>query len=108
MVHQAIPGVVTKIKGDDAYGQLLTVSIPRNQQAPIESSDPNQSVYSALKSFETSIAKKYNGHRLVSTIACPSAGKEHQFGLTIHYVPNPNPPAGGADHADAVDGAPCT
>jgi hypothetical protein len=98
-IHQAIEGVVTKVKGDPVYGQKLTVTIDDSLQQPAPG------VYSALLRFKTSLSLKDHKKKLVKTTGCPSSS-EHQFGLTIHYVPNPNAPA--VDHADATDGAPCS
>jgi hypothetical protein len=98
-VHQAIPGVVTRIKNDPIYGQKLKVSIADNLQQPAPG------VYSALQRLETSLSLKYKKRKLVKSVRCP-ASNEHQIGLVIHYVPNPNPPA--AESAEAIDGAPCT
>ena len=94
-VQQALPAKITKA----GTGQKLTIAIPENLQQPAPG------VYSALSQIKNSLGLKSGKHALVKSIGCPKA-REHQIGVKISYVPNPNPPA--SSSAKSADGATCT
>ena len=84
-VDQALAGVITMVS-HRLYAQKLTIDIAPNLQQPANN------VYSSLQRLETSIGLKSGKNALVKSIGCPKA-REHQIGVKITYVPNPNPPA---------------
>jgi len=94
-VQQALPAKITK----SGSGQKLTINIPGNLQQPAPG------VYSALQQIKNSLVLKSGKNALVKSIGCPKA-REHQIGVKISYVPNPNPPA--ASSAKSADGATCS
>ena len=94
-VQQALPAKITK----SGSGQKLTINIPENLQQPAPG------VYSALQQIKNSLGLKSGKNALVKSIGCPKA-REHQIGVKISYVPNPNPPA--ASSAKSADGATCS
>jgi hypothetical protein len=94
-VQQALPAKITKA----GSGQKLTINIPKNLQQPAPG------VYSALQNIKNSLGLKSGKNALVKSIGCPKA-REHQIGVKISYVPNPNPPA--ASSAKSADGATCS
>ena len=94
-VQQALPAKITKA----GTGQKLTINIPANLQQPAPG------VYSALQQIKNSLGLKSGKNALVKSIGCPKA-REHQIGVKISYVPNPNPPA--ASSATSADGATCS
>jgi len=93
-VAQALPASIKK-KGK---GQTLTINIPENLQQPAPG------VFSALLEINSKLGLKNGKKALVSSVGCKS--KKHKIGVTIAYVPNPNPPA--ATSASSVDGATCS
>jgi hypothetical protein len=98
-VQQALPAKITKVSGSKVYGQKITISIPKNLQQPAPG------VYSALVQIKNSLGLKSGKHALVKSIGCPKA-REHQIGVKITYVDNPNPPA--KRSVSSADGAACT
>ena len=98
-VQQALPAKITRFRGSKAYGQRLTIAIPENLQQPAPG------VYSALVEIKNSLGLRSGKNALVKSIGCPRA-REHQIGVKITYVPNPNPPA--TTSVESADGAPCT
>lgn len=97
-VQQALPAKLSSMR-HKVYGQKLVIAIPENLQQPAPG------VFSALVEIEASLGLRSGGNRLISSVACPRA-REHQIGVKIDYVPNPNPPA--ASSVTTADGAPCT
>lgn len=97
-VQQALPAKITRFRGNKTYGQKLTIAIPENLQQPAPG------VYSSLIEIKTSLALKRRKNALIQSIGCPRA-REHQLGVKITYVPNPDPPA--ATSVQTADGAPC-
>ena len=79
-VQQALPASIGK-KGS---GQKIVIKIPANLQQPAPG------VYSALVRITNSLGLKSGKHALVSSVGCQS--KKHKIGVTVTYVPNPNPP----------------
>jgi hypothetical protein len=98
-VQQALPAKITTISGNKTYGQKLTINIPANLQQPAPG------VYSTLIQIKNSLGLKSGSNALIKSIGCPKA-REHQIGVKITYVPNPNPPA--ASSASSADGATCS
>jgi hypothetical protein len=98
-VQQALPAKITTVSGSKTYGQKITISIPANLQQPAPG------VYSTLIQIKNSLGLKSGKNALVKSIGCPKA-REHQIGVKVSYVPNPNPPA--ASSASSADGAPCS
>ena len=98
-VQQALPAKITTVSGSKTYGQKITISIPANLQQPAPG------VYSTLIQIKNSLGLKSGTNALVKSIGCPKA-REHQIGVKVSYVPNPNPPA--ASSASSADGAPCS
>ena len=80
-VAQSLPASITK----HGKGQRITINIPENLQQPAKG------VYSALLEINSKLGLKKGKHALVSSVGCKS--KKHKMGVTISYVPNPNPPA---------------
>jgi len=80
-VAQSLPASIKK-KGS---GQSLTINIPENLQQPAPG------VFSALLEINSKLGLKNGKKALVSSVGCKS--KKHKIGVTIAYVPNPNPPA---------------
>jgi hypothetical protein len=80
-VAQSLPASIKK-KGS---GQKITIDIPENLQQPAPG------VFSALLEINSKLGLKNGKKALVSSVGCKS--KKHKIGVTISYVPNPNPPA---------------
>lgn len=80
-VAQSLPATVKK----HGKGQRLTINIPANLQQPAPG------VYSALLEINSKLGLKNGKKALVSSTGCKS--KKQKVGVTISYVPNPNPPA---------------
>ena len=97
-VQQALPATIKSHK-TKVYAQKITISIPANLQQPAPG------VYSALVQIKNSLGLKSGKHALVKSIGCPKA-REHQIGVKITYVDNPNPPA--KRSVTSADGAACT
>jgi hypothetical protein len=93
-VQQALPASLKK----SGKGQKLTIKIPANLQQPAKG------VYSALLEINSTLGLKDGKHALVTSIGCKS--KKHKIGVTIGYVPNPNPPA--KSKVSDSNGAPCS
>jgi len=98
-VQQALPAKITKVRGNKVYGQKITIAIPANLQQPAPG------VYSALIQIKNSLGLKSGKNALIKSIGCAKA-REHQIGVKVSYVPNPNPPA--ASSASSADGATCS
>jgi hypothetical protein len=98
-VAQALPGKVTKIRGNRTYGQKLTISIAENLQQPAPGT------YSALQRLETSIGLKRGDNILMKLVDCPPS-RELQYQLQLTFVPNPTPP--GKTKVKSVDSVPCS
>jgi len=96
-VQQALPATIKKHK-TKVYGQKITISIPKNLQQPAPG------VFSALVQIKNSLGLKSGKNALVKSIGCPKA-REHQIGVKITYVDNPNPPA--KRSVTSADGAGC-
>jgi len=47
--------------------------------------------FSALLDLTTELSKKKGTKALISSVGCKS--KKHDIGVSVGYVPNPNPPA---------------
>jgi hypothetical protein len=97
-VQQALPAKLSS-KKTKVYGQKLVIAIPENLQQPAPG------VYSALVQIKNSLGLKSGKNALVKSIGCPKS-REHQIGVKISYVPNPNPPA--KPSVSSFDGAPCS
>ena len=80
-VAQSLPATLKK----HGKGQRLTINIPANLQQPAPG------VYSALLEINSTLGLKNGKKALVSSTGCKS--KKQKVGVTISYVPNPNPPA---------------
>jgi hypothetical protein len=80
-VAQSLPATIKK----HGKGQRLTINIPANLQQPAPG------VYSALLEINSKLGLKNGKKALVSSTGCKS--KKQKVGVTISYVPNPNPPA---------------
>jgi hypothetical protein len=93
-VQQALPSTIKKT----SKGQRVTINIPPNLQQPAPGT------YSALLSITNTLGLKDGKHALLTSVGCKS--KQHKIGVTISYVPNPNPPA--KSKVSATDGAPCS
>ena len=66
-------------------GSKLTIAItPELQQ-------PAPGTFSALLDLTTELSKKKGTKALISSVGCKS--KKHDIGVSVGYVPNPNPPA---------------
>ena len=66
-------------------GKKLTIAItPELQQ-------PAPGTFSALLDLTTELSKKKGTKALISSVGCKS--KKHDIGVSVGYVPNPNPPA---------------
>lgn len=93
-VQQALPAAITK----SGKGQKITIQIPENLQQPAKG------VYSALLEINSTLGLKVGKHALLTSTGCKS--KKHKIGVTIGYVPNPNPPA--KSKVTDTDNAPCS
>jgi hypothetical protein len=80
-VQQALPATIKK----SGSGQKITIDIPPNLQQPAPGT------FSALLKIQSTLGLKSGKHALVQSIGCNK--KQHKLGVTITYVPNPNPPA---------------
>lgn len=97
-VQQALPATISS-KKTKVYAQKLVIAIPANLQQPAPG------VFSALVQIKSSLGLKSGKNALLSSIGCPKA-REHQIGVTITYVDNPNPPA--KRSVSSADGAKCS
>jgi hypothetical protein len=89
--------LVGKIK-KTPKGPKITIDIPEDLQNPVKDPDgpgPATGLYSALTSIETSLkgttGKGAKKHGIFETKGCK--GGKWEFGTTLTYAPNPNPPA---------------
>jgi len=76
-------------------GKKLTISINKELQQPAPGT------FSALRDLKTTLSKKKGKNYLISSTGCKA--KAHKVGVTVRYVPNPNPPtaSSASDTADA-------
>jgi hypothetical protein len=79
-VAQSLPATIKK----HGKGQRLTINIPKILQQPAPG------VFSALLEINSKLGLKNGKKALVSSTGCKS--KKQKVGVTISYVPNPNPP----------------
>ena len=79
-------------------GSKMTIVIPEFLQKPAPST------YSALVGLTTTIGKSKGSKSLIASKGCKS--KAHKIGVTVNYVPNPNPPA--ASTASGTGNAKCS
>ena len=93
-VQQALPSTIKKT----SKGQRIRIDIPKNLQQPAPGT------YSALVSITNTLGLKDGKHALLTSVGCKS--KQHKIGVTISYVPNPNPPV--KSKVSKTDGAPCS
>ena len=85
-------------KASGRYGSLLDIEIPSlAREFP-------PGTYNGLVSIETDLYKKSGKNALFKSTGCTST-RELPFLLTLHFMPNPNPPK--ATEVDASDGANC-
>jgi hypothetical protein len=66
-------------------GNKLTIPITAELQQPAPGT------FSALLDLTTTLSKKKGTKALISSVGCKS--KKHSIGVSIGYVPNPNPPS---------------
>jgi hypothetical protein len=97
-VQQALPAKLSS-KKTKVYGQKLVIAIPGNLQQPAPG------VFSALVQIKNSLGLKSGKNALIKSIGCAKS-REHQIGVKITYVDNPNPPA--KRSVSSADGAACT
>jgi hypothetical protein len=97
-VQQALPAKLSS-KKTKVYGQKLVIAIPENLQQPAPG------VFSALVQIKNSLGLKSGKNALVKSIGCAKS-REHQIGVKITYVDNPNQPA--KRSVSSADGSACT
>jgi hypothetical protein len=66
-------------------GKKMTISITNELQQPAPGT------FSALIDLSTTLSKKKGKSYLLSSTGCKA--KQHKVGVTVGFVPNPNPPA---------------
>lgn len=81
----ALSGSATAVLHGKIKGRKMTIVITPQLQQPVPG------VFSALNDLGTTISKKKGKNSLISSTGCRS--KKHTIGVTVGYVPNPNPPA---------------
>jgi hypothetical protein len=80
------------------YGSILDIEIP-----PLAREFP-PGTFNGLVSIETDLYKKVGRRSLFKSTGCTTT-RELPFLLTLHFMPNPNPPK--AEEVDASAGANC-
>jgi hypothetical protein len=85
-------------KASGRYGSLLDIEIPSlAREFP-------EGTYNGLVSIETDLYKKAGKNALFKSTGCTTT-RELPFLLTLHFMPNPNPPK--SVEVEASDGANC-
>jgi hypothetical protein len=85
-------------KASGRYGSVLDIDIPGlAREFP-------PGTFNGLDRLETDLYKKAGKNALFKSTACTST-RELPFKLTIHFMPNPNPPK--SEKVEATDGANC-
>ena len=110
-ITKTLRGIISSVN-TQGYGQKITVDIPPEVQQPIPG------LYASITDLgatigpkSATVTKRINGKRrrvkvyFVSSIGCPS-DRTHNFGVRMHFVANPNPPAKG--DAEGTSTANCT
>lgn len=108
-ITTALTGLINQAGGD--FGQKITVDIPPQVQQPVPGLFADITSVSAkigpakgkiiVKRKKKGSKKKRKVKKTVYFVqvnGCPK-GRTHHLGVRLHFVPNPNPPAQGADEA---------